>query len=142
MRASRIKLGHCLLALCLAACAAQDDTTDTQSEPADVASEQATTPSAGDVSASNAAEAAAEPEASAESAEPPAPADGVPAFEPESDAPAETAASIFSPSCPSNPCRNGGTCRETLFSYACTCPAGFTGAQCQTATTGGGTGGR
>ena len=32
---------------------------------------------------------------------------------------------------PSNPCLNGGTCKDYLGSYDCICPQGWTGEHCQ-----------
>lgn len=34
--------------------------------------------------------------------------------------------------CASNPCRNGGTCKDALNGFSCFCLAGFSGAVCQT----------
>ncbi|XP_039084428.1 sushi, nidogen and EGF-like domain-containing protein 1 isoform X3 [Hyaena hyaena] len=34
--------------------------------------------------------------------------------------------------CQTQPCRNGGSCRDLPGAFVCQCPAGFTGAQCQT----------
>ena len=34
--------------------------------------------------------------------------------------------------CASNPCKNGGTCTNTVDAYSCTCKAGFTGIFCDT----------
>ena len=34
--------------------------------------------------------------------------------------------------CSSNPCRNGGTCRDGVNSYTCNCVAGYKGVHCQT----------
>ncbi|XP_002740242.1 neural-cadherin-like [Saccoglossus kowalevskii] len=33
--------------------------------------------------------------------------------------------------CDPNPCRNGGQCIATEYSYRCNCPSGYTGPQCQ-----------
>ena len=30
------------------------------------------------------------------------------------------------------PCKNGGTCNNTLGGYTCTCPEGWTGPDCET----------
>jgi len=35
--------------------------------------------------------------------------------------------------CATTPCLNGGTCVDQIGYYTCTCPGGYTGAQCQTA---------
>ena len=37
--------------------------------------------------------------------------------------------------CSPNPCKNGGTCQDTICSYSCTCPNGYTGTNCQYQTT-------
>ena len=34
--------------------------------------------------------------------------------------------------CDSTPCQNGGTCADQFNKFNCTCPAGYTGATCQT----------
>ena len=34
--------------------------------------------------------------------------------------------------CETNPCANGGTCRNTYGNFNCTCLVGYTGAQCET----------
>lgn len=34
--------------------------------------------------------------------------------------------------CQSEPCKNGGTCQDLLGSFACYCPEGFVGTQCET----------
>ena len=34
--------------------------------------------------------------------------------------------------CASNPCKNGGKCKDGVNKYTCTCAAGFTGNTCQT----------
>ncbi|XP_069006982.1 sushi, nidogen and EGF-like domain-containing protein 1 isoform X4 [Embiotoca jacksoni] len=34
--------------------------------------------------------------------------------------------------CGSNPCRNGGTCKDQINSFTCQCPPGYTGTQCET----------
>ena len=34
--------------------------------------------------------------------------------------------------CSSNPCRNGGTCRDGVNSYTCNCVTGYNGVHCQT----------
>ena len=34
--------------------------------------------------------------------------------------------------CGSNPCKNGGTCGDGIFSYTCTCVPGYTGHDCET----------
>lgn len=36
----------------------------------------------------------------------------------------------------SNPCQNGGVCRNARGTYVCDCPSGFTGANCITSTLG------
>ncbi len=129
MRAQRFTLAISLLSLGLMACAVQDESVDTPIEEQDTQSEQSIAPPA---EGAGAAQAQA---SEADSSEAPASPEGG------GDAEFETAASIlFGTECSPNPCRNGGTCRDTLFSYACTCPAGFTGAQCQTASSGGGSG--
>ena len=33
--------------------------------------------------------------------------------------------------CAGNPCRNGGTCRDGVNSFTCSCVAGYTGNTCQ-----------
>ncbi|XP_035987412.1 delta-like protein C isoform X2 [Fundulus heteroclitus] len=33
--------------------------------------------------------------------------------------------------CDSNPCRNGGSCKDLLNGYSCACPQGFYGTECQ-----------
>jgi collagen type VI alpha len=33
--------------------------------------------------------------------------------------------------CASNPCQNGGTCREDIKQYICTCPSGVSGKNCE-----------
>jgi EGF-like domain len=35
------------------------------------------------------------------------------------------------PACDSNPCGNGGTCENVGDGYRCTCPAGWTGDNCE-----------
>ena len=37
--------------------------------------------------------------------------------------------------CSPNPCKNGGTCRDKISSYSCTCLNGYTGTNCQYQTT-------
>ena len=34
--------------------------------------------------------------------------------------------------CDSNPCQNGGTCKDDIASFSCSCPTGYEGDQCQT----------
>ena len=34
--------------------------------------------------------------------------------------------------CQSNPCQNGGTCKDQVNGYSCSCNAGYTGEKCQT----------
>lgn len=34
--------------------------------------------------------------------------------------------------CASNPCQNGGTCKDGINSFTCQCPPGYTGIQCET----------
>ena len=34
--------------------------------------------------------------------------------------------------CASNPCRNGGICKDGVNEYTCTCSAGYKGTTCQT----------
>ena len=34
--------------------------------------------------------------------------------------------------CGSEPCQNGGTCKDGTSAYACTCVQGFTGTNCET----------
>lgn len=34
--------------------------------------------------------------------------------------------------CQSEPCKNGGTCQDLPGSFACFCPEGFVGTQCET----------
>ncbi|XP_015267240.1 PREDICTED: coagulation factor VII-like [Gekko japonicus] len=38
-------------------------------------------------------------------------------------------------SCDSNPCQNGGTCKDDYQSYMCLCPVGYEGRNCETAET-------
>ena len=33
--------------------------------------------------------------------------------------------------CLGSPCNNGGTCKDGLATYSCTCPQGFTGTDCE-----------
>ena len=33
--------------------------------------------------------------------------------------------------CNSNPCRNGGICRDQIRSYVCECPLGYGGINCE-----------
>lgn len=33
--------------------------------------------------------------------------------------------------CESNPCQNGGTCRDVVSGYICQCPIGWSGTTCQ-----------
>jgi len=33
--------------------------------------------------------------------------------------------------CNSNPCQNGGTCRDAINAFSCVCPTGYTGVTCQ-----------
>ena len=37
--------------------------------------------------------------------------------------------------CASNPCENRGVCQDIVNRYACTCEAGYTGADCETSMT-------
>jgi hypothetical protein len=39
-------------------------------------------------------------------------------------------------SCSPNPCSNGGICKDQWLGYACVCPPGFSGGQCQIAVSG------
>ena len=32
--------------------------------------------------------------------------------------------------CDSNPCKNGGICKNGIATFSCTCPDGFTGNDC------------
>ena len=34
--------------------------------------------------------------------------------------------------CSSNPCENNGLCTDDVNRYTCTCPAGYTGTDCET----------
>ena len=34
--------------------------------------------------------------------------------------------------CESNPCHNGGTCKDGINSYTCICPPGYTRHDCET----------
>ena len=34
--------------------------------------------------------------------------------------------------CQNHPCQNGGTCKDDVNSYKCTCVSGFTGNNCET----------
>lgn len=34
--------------------------------------------------------------------------------------------------CSSNPCKNGGSCKDGVNQYSCSCMAGYTGHMCQT----------
>ena len=36
--------------------------------------------------------------------------------------------------CSPMPCLNGGTCADGVNQYNCTCPAGYTGTNCETST--------
>ncbi len=44
---------------------------------------------------------------------------------------AEHCSGVAGDSCSAGPCQSGGTCTVTGSSYSCTCPAGYTGANCQ-----------
>ena len=33
--------------------------------------------------------------------------------------------------CASNPCMNGGSCRDEVGTYVCSCPSGWTGDRCE-----------
>jgi hypothetical protein len=34
--------------------------------------------------------------------------------------------------CESDPCQNGGTCKDESKEYTCTCPSGYRGDNCET----------
>jgi hypothetical protein len=125
MRASKnYFLTTAALSLCLSACAAPDESSTMGDEPApEVAQPQTEEAAPSTRDTSNAALAAP---ASTEAAR----------LVAEDSIVADPQARIFGvgTSCSPNPCLNGGTCVDLWLGNRCDCRAGFTGAQCQTAT--------
>jgi hypothetical protein len=129
MRARTHSIGLILISLGLAACSAQDDGAETRSDESQIVQiedspEAESTPSVRSDEAVTTSAVSESPEATGDD-------DAILAV---------PAARVFGvgTSCTRNSCRNGGRCVEQWLGYTCSCPAGFTGTQCETATSGGG----